>query len=51
MEDNGLAPLFYVGHHKLKLLTSPLLLMLFLLSPFALPLGEEGWLSVGALPF
>ncbi|XP_047167133.1 LRR receptor-like serine/threonine-protein kinase ERL1 [Vigna umbellata] len=42
MEDNGLAPLFNVGPHKLKLLMSLLLLMLFLLFPFALPLSEEG---------
>jgi len=49
MEDNGLSPLFYVGHHKLKLLMSPLLLMLFLLFPFALPISEEGLRFCGCI--
>ncbi|TKY51215.1 LRR receptor serine/threonine-protein kinase ERL1 [Spatholobus suberectus] len=42
MEDNGLVPLFCVGHHRWKFLMSPLLLMLLLLSPFASPFSEEG---------
>ncbi|XP_020232419.1 LRR receptor-like serine/threonine-protein kinase ERL1 [Cajanus cajan] len=41
MEDNGLVPLFYVAHHKWKFVMSPLLLMLFLLSPLASPFSTE----------
>ncbi|KAL5139807.1 LRR receptor-like serine/threonine-protein kinase ERL1 [Glycine soja] len=42
MEDNALVLLFYPGRHKWKLLMSPLLLMLLLISPLASSFSEEG---------
>ncbi|KAG5077787.1 hypothetical protein JHK82_056482 [Glycine max] len=42
MEDNAFLLLFYVGRRNWKLLMSPLLLVLLLLSPLASPFSEEG---------
>ncbi|KAL5195124.1 LRR receptor-like serine/threonine-protein kinase ERL1 [Glycine soja] len=42
MEDNAFLLLFYAGRRNWKLLMSPLLLVLLLLSPLASPFSEEG---------